>query len=41
MNSPHCLDGFDALVIEQASDRLDWITTAVLLAWVAVVRVAA
>jgi hypothetical protein len=41
VNSPHCLDGFDALVIEQTSDRLDWITTAVLLAWMAVVRVGA
>ena len=29
-----------AMVIDQTSDRLDWLTTAVLLAWVAMVRVA-
>jgi len=41
MNDSRCRDESASTVIEQTSDHLDWITTAVLLAWMAVVRVAA
>jgi hypothetical protein len=41
MNGPCRYDQATAMVLDQAADRLDWLTTAVLLAWMAVVRVAA